>query len=54
MYDRFAAGQPNRGKGTKANPGWFHGFAGDVWQAYALAVYIADTLTLPEQEASVS
>jgi hypothetical protein len=43
LVDRFAPGRPNRGKGTKADPGWFYGFAADVWQAYALAVYIADT-----------
>lgn len=43
LVDRFAPGQPNKGKGTKANPGWFHGFAADVWQVYALAVYVADT-----------
>lgn len=43
LIDRFAAGQPNRGKGTKKQPGWFHGFAADIWQAFALAVYIADT-----------
>lgn len=42
LIDRFAPGQPNRGKGTKAEPGWFHGFAADIWQAYALAVYVAD------------
>lgn len=46
LVDRFASGQPNRGKGTKAAPGWFHGFAADVWQAYALAVYVADTTPL--------
>lgn len=44
LVDRFAPGQPNRGKGTKADPGWFYGFAADVWQAYALAVYVADQL----------
>jgi hypothetical protein len=43
LVDRFAPGQPNHGKGTKADPGWFHGFHSDVWQAYALAVYVADT-----------
>lgn len=46
LVDRFAPGAPNKGKGTKANPGWFHGFAKDVWQAYALAVYVADTAPL--------
>lgn len=45
LVDRFAHGQPNRGKGTKAAPGWFHGFRADVWQAYALAVLLADVLT---------
>lgn len=44
LVDRFAPGQSNRGKGTKATPGWFHGFAADIWQAYALAVLVADRL----------
>ncbi|MCF6376920.1 hypothetical protein L2K70_04830 [Nocardioides KLBMP 9356] len=43
LVDRFAPGQPNRGKGTTAQPGFFHGFKADIWQAYALAVYVADT-----------
>lgn len=42
LVDRFAPGAPNRGKGTKARPGWFYGFHSDLWQAYALAVYVAD------------
>ena len=45
LVDRFAYGQTNHGKGTKAAPGWFHGFHRDIWQAYALGVYAADTLT---------
>jgi hypothetical protein len=45
LVDRFAPGQRNHGKGTKADPGWFYGFAADVWQAYALAVYAADIRT---------
>ena len=44
LVDRFAPGQPNHGKGAKAAPGWFYGFRADIWQAYALAVYAADTL----------
>lgn len=47
LIDRFTPGAPNRGKGTKANPGWFYGFAADVWQAYALGVYVADTQPQP-------
>lgn len=47
LVDRFAYGQTNHGKGTKAAPGWFYGFAKDVWQAYALAVYAADQLDPP-------
>jgi len=45
LIDRFASGQPNRGKGTKAEPGWFYGFKADIWQAYALAVLTADTVS---------
>lgn len=44
LVDRFAHNEPNRGKGTKAAPGWFYGFRADIWQAYALAVQVADTL----------
>ncbi len=47
LIDRFASGQPNRGKGTKAAPGWFYGFHADIWQAYALAVYVADHQAVP-------
>lgn len=44
LVDRFAPGQRNRGKGTKASPGWFYGFNADIWQAYALAVTVADRI----------
>jgi hypothetical protein len=44
LIDRFASGVRNRGKGTVADPGWFYGFKADIWQAYALAVYTADTI----------
>lgn len=44
LVDRFAPGQPNHGKGTKSEPGFFYGFKADIWQAFALAVYVADEL----------
>lgn len=44
LKDRFAPGQPNHGKGTKAAPGFFYGFHRDIWQAYALAVLAADRI----------
>jgi hypothetical protein len=50
LIDRFAHNVPNRGKGSKADPGWFYGFAADVWQAYALAVYAADQLLLSREQ----
>ncbi len=42
LIDRFGQGASNGGKGTKADPGWFYGFAADVWSAYAIAVFVAD------------
>jgi hypothetical protein len=43
LLDRFAPNERNHGKGTKAAPGFFHGFRHDVWQAFALAVQYQDT-----------
>jgi hypothetical protein len=42
LRDRFAHGVSNYGKGIKGEPGWFYGFSKDAWQAYALAVLVAD------------
>jgi hypothetical protein len=52
LIDRFTPGARHRGKGTRTEPGWFHGFHHDVWQAYALAVYVADTAPLSREDAT--
>ncbi len=50
LVDRFAPGEANHGKGTALRPGWFYGFKADIWAAYALAVYAADTTERPEED----
>jgi hypothetical protein len=42
LANRFAPDDINCGKGLKDNPGWFYGFKGDIWQAYALGVAYYD------------
>ena len=42
LVDRYAPGQPNFGKGTKKNPGFFYGFSVDMWQAMAVAATYFD------------
>lgn len=42
LADRYAPGQPNFGKGTKRQPGFFFGFSADMWAAMAVATTYYD------------
>lgn len=42
LWDRFANGEPNYGKGTIRHKGWFYGFSKDMWSAYAIACWSLD------------
>lgn len=50
LIDRFAPNTPNKGKGTKKEPGWFYGFKKDIWQAYAVGVTYHDLYLKGEKE----
>jgi hypothetical protein len=45
LHRRFAPGVSNKGKGTKKEPGFFYGFTGDVWQAFALGTVFLDLVS---------
>lgn len=50
LIDRFAPNTPNKGKGSKKEPGWFYGFKKDIWQAYAVGVTYYDMYLKGERE----
>ena len=37
LIDLFAKDTPNKGKGTKKEPGYFYGFKADAWSAFSIA-----------------
>lgn len=43
LIDRFCDHDFRMGRGTKAEPDWFHGFRADVWAAYAVGLTFIET-----------
>jgi hypothetical protein len=48
LVDRFAPDTPNHGKGTKKEPGFFHGFSADMWSSFAIATTYHDKQVLKD------
>lgn len=38
LIDIYAPYTPNKGKGTKKEPGYFYGFKADIWSAFSVAI----------------
>ena len=38
LIDLFAKDTPNKGKGTKKEPGYFYGFKADIWSAFSIVI----------------
>ncbi len=38
LIDLFAKDTPNKGKGTKKEPGYFYGFKADIWSAFSVVI----------------
>lgn len=43
LIDRFCTHDFRTGRGTKKNKDFFHGFAGDIWAAYSVALVLIET-----------
>ncbi len=42
LIDLFAKDTPNKGKGTKKEPGYFYGFKADIWSAFSVVYTFYD------------